>query len=918
MSWNNWPRGRLAPPDFGFERVPTRAFALLRSRPLPRLTVVTAPPGYGKTVLLSTLYRWLCASDERCLWVSLDERERDVRSVLALLRRALGDAGQAANDANALPAAPVADTADMLDPNHALEAIVGDLRRLRGRMILFIDNLDVCVDPMVPAFIERLTFHRVPNVHLVVSSVRNLPIDFVRIKLEVDALLLGIDQLAFNRDETRQLFALSGFAKLDDRTIQDIQAHTEGWPAAVRLAQVLMSEQKQFPSAASERFAATALRNFNGDQKDISRVLTERVLSIIDPARVHFLMEVALVREFSVELAEFITDNPNARDWLDDLLQRNLLIFSVGGSRRWFRLHTLLREYLLQEAKDRLSPTRRTQVLKNAAVWYEDRKDYVSALASALDAPDVARAENLIGRIARHVAADCGQMSLFVEWAEKLLDQGGDLPVQAQGWYVWALCHQMLYEKARLALEILDRRLSEHPAPPSVALETADLSFLRIVLAVSTDALDAAHAEALAWLSNAGHYDPLQVGTVAAVAAMAALDRGDLAESERHLDFAEGAIERSHSMFVRAWIGILRAILELFRARPDLADRILGNVRVRIASEIGESSPVIAIIDSVHARALTDLGKFADARLPIERSMQTTNHHGVPLTAELGLGACVAVAPEREIADAPDASLDEIARRYAPRTIAILSAQRIRRRLHTSAEADATELAGRMLQSGMHTSATGMRERGDWLLVGIELAIAKGVFRQAQETIDAAMRLATTQGRTCDRVSLLLASMDACVRSGKKREAARALSRAIGLAHAGSLVYPFILYQSAVGKVIANTGARDFGLIRPAEIDFLDRLHEICGQPHSDGQSGDVTHAVDSASEAADEVQPLTARETQLLRLVNEGLSNQRLADQLSLSLPTVKWHLRNLYGKLGVRNRSAALAKARAYGLLT
>ena len=64
-------------------------------------------------------------------------------------------------------------------------------------------------------------------------------------------------------------------------------------------------------------------------------------------------------------------------------------------------------------------------------------------------------------------------------------------------------------------------------------------------------------------------------------------------------------------------------------------------------------------------------------------------------------------------------------------------------------------------------------------------------------------------------------------------------------------------------------------------------------------------------------VQPLTARETQLLRLVNEGLSNQTLADQLSLSLPTVKWHLRNLYGKLGVRNRSAALAKARAYGLL-
>ena len=297
--------------------------------------------------------------------------------------------------------------------------------------------------------------------------------------------------------------------------------------------------------------------------------------------------------------------------------------------------------------------------------------------------------------------------------------------------------------------------------------------------------------------------------------------------------------------------------------------------------------------------------------------MQIANHHGVALTAELGLGACVAIRTECELADTSDASLDEIARRYAPRIMTILSAQRTRRRLHCGPEADSAEFAHRILQSGMHTSVTGMRERGDWLLVGIELTIAKGFFKQAHEIIDAAMRLATTQGRTSDRVSLLLASMDTYIRAGRRREATRALSRAIGLAHPGSLIYPFILYQGAVCKVIANTSARDFGLIRPGEIDFLDRLHEIFSQSRKDIDS-DIAHPADLAIESIDEVQPLTARETQLLRLVNEGLSNQTLADQLSLSLPTVKWHLRNLYSKLGVRNRSAALAKARAYGLLT
>ncbi|WP_041743839.1 MalT transcriptional regulator family protein [Paraburkholderia xenovorans] len=633
--------------------------------------------------MLSTIYRWLCSTGERCLWLTLDERERDVRSVFALLRQAMAGSGQMGDEADIQLASAIADPVDMIDPGHAMEVVVSDLRRLPGRTVVFIDNLDVCVDPMIAVFVERLTFHRAPNVHLVVSSVRNLPIDFVRMKLEVDGLMLGTEQLSFDRNETRQLFAMSGLARLDDGIILDIHAHTEGWPAAVRLAQVLFSEQRQFAqSTSSGSFTSTPLRDFNGDQKDISRVLTERVLAIIDPAHVRFLMEIALVREFSADLAEFITGNPSAREWLDDLLQRNLLIFAVGGGRRWFRLHTLLREHLLQESRERILPVRRTEVLKRAARWYTDRKDYVSALGSALEAPDVQQAENLIGRIARHVAADCGQMSILVEWSETLVDLGGHLPVQAQGWYVWALCHLMQYEKAKWALDILDRRISGSPPFPAAAGEVADLSFLRIVLAVSTDALDVAHAQALIWLDNAEHYDPLHVGTIAAVAAMAALDRGDLSEGERHLDFAEGAIERSHSMFVRAWIGILRAILELSRARPDVADRILSNVRVRVAAELGENSSVITIIDSVHARVLTDLGLFSAAYVPMMRSMQTVNHHGVPVTAELGLGACVAMRSGQDLDDASNTSLDEIARRYAPRIMTILSAQRIRRRLH--------------------------------------------------------------------------------------------------------------------------------------------------------------------------------------------------------------------------------------------
>ncbi|MGN5477871.1 hypothetical protein ACTMU2_15785 [Cupriavidus basilensis] len=136
------------------------------------------------------------------------------------------------------------------------------------------------------------------------------------------------------------------------------------------------------------------------------------------------------------------------------------------------------------------------------------RDDHVAALVSALDAPDIDLAQELIGRVAREVAAVRGQMTLLVEWADRLTALGGKLPLQAQGWYVWALCHLMQYERARVALDAFDRRLSETKARGARdSIADSDLAFLKIVLAVSLDTLDIAYAEALTWLKHDPCYD---------------------------------------------------------------------------------------------------------------------------------------------------------------------------------------------------------------------------------------------------------------------------------------------------------------------------------------------------------------------------------------------------------------------------
>ena len=136
---------------------------------------------------------------------------------------------------------------------------------------------------------------------------------------------------------------------------------------------------------------------------------------------------------------------------------------------------------------------------------------------------------------------------------------------------------------------------------------------------------------------------------------------------------------------------------------------------------------------------------------------------------------------------------------------------------------------------------------------------------------------------------------------------------AVVLAVPGKVIQPFKMRHVLVGKLLSGVSTKEFGLTRTSELSFLERLLPDPAV-RADGASGHVPPARDAGS--APTGLP-TSRELQLLALLEEGLSNEQVADRLCLSVPTVKWHLHNLYVKLGVRSRSAALARARTLQLI-
>lgn len=902
-------RGRISPPEFVFTPVATAPLsALLSADHIPKLVTVTAPAGYGKTVFMSGLHKALSDREDRCIWIGLDDRDSDLSSLLYLLRAALKKA----------------DVPYDMEPPHSrenvtnqgtyLDGLLGHLSQLDGNTVLFIDNLGFCTDTQLGMTLERLIMESGPRLRLVFSTSSELPIDIVRAKLEVGAMELKAAQLCFDRRCTAQLLSSAGIPAPSAEELDHIQAQTEGWPAAVRLLQILMA-QVGHDDSADDAARLRELKSFGGDHNDIAQVLTRRVLIGFERDFLEFLTEVALLREFSVDLAAYATGHHKAEAWINTLVRRNILIFPLDRSRRWYRLHTLLREYLLAEGRQRIPAERRCTILKRAAQWHTNQGDDVTAIGIALDAQDFDLAKKLVDRVACTVAGDQGQMTPLVHWVDRLLAAGVEPSVEAHGWYVWALGDNLQYERAQQALDALDRRrggksLSEAPRNDL----SARLEFLRIVLGIYNDRLDTAHADAIAWLDKAQSPDALSTMTIASIAAVAETDRGELATARRHIEIADSAISRSVSGYGLAWETIIHAFIDIAEARPDIADGHFRAMRPRVVELIGTEANAVVIFDFIHARILLDMGK-ADAARPLAmRGLKRAAHHGIVTSVEHGLSACVDLWDGDPSSPFAPAALEKVVSGYPARAHRFLLASCARRLLRLGRVPEAQAFADRArhpLSATNQKTEQRMQMRGDWMLMDVELLIANGSAQEALNAIEKLIKTAQHDGRQRDRIELCLAGVDANMRMGQPKKALRMLSLAILAAAPGCVFGPFKNRLPLIREMLISFKTRDFGFTRTSELQFLEALNIAAGTADTAAQN----QAASQTSQVSD---PPTPRETELLDLLNQGQSNQQIADRLSISVTTVKWHLNNLYSKLGVKNRAAALAIARTRNLLS
>jgi len=898
--------GRSTPPNFLFRAVQTRVLDDLASASRPRVLAIVAPVGYGKTVLMTSLFARLQQQGEHCFWTSLDDRDTTVERVLRLLEDMAYRHGEQLHPTQALFRGD-----ETLD--NRVDTLVEAAATYPGSFTAFIDNLDACGDDALGHVLDRLIFDTPPGARFVLSSTAELPLDLARAKLEGQIRQIGYTELSLNRGEVAELLGPELDAAIGSDGIDAVAQQTEGWPAAVRLAQIVLGNAER---------PKELLARFSGSDEDLAALLNRQVLSGFAPEVRDFLLAIAPLRTFCADLCRYATGSEGAERHLALLLRRNVFVIPVDRNRTWYRLHGLFRQFLRNEAERGYPAARRREVLIRAAEWCERNDDLRDAIDYALAAQAWETASRVLDRSAASLVRDRGDVFQFIAWIEMLHRHRHPPGWEAEYWYVWALVLNRRYDDGRKQIARLAHRLAGARAAATADEEKTKLADLqrrldivKICLDIFTDHLADAHAEAARWLESGGADDPFDVTAARLVESVHLSSSFRFAEAREAVQAAQTSAFQTRSIYAQGWIVSLNALPSILEGNYAQIHPELGTALVSLHAALGEGAGICGTVALLDAHCAVEMGLDDDARQLLALGMRSSKAHGFVDAVACGFDAAL------KLWDGNGATLlaqlRDVAGSYPPRLAFMLSCLIVRRLLRLG-RTDAALIEAARIGLGAEMPASPPkpddvpRTRDLQVATAIDLAVATGRTRSAEPSIADETRRARAEGRIGRLVELALAETAIAAQAGHTAAGNRLLTRAVSLAAPRGIVRPFADQASTIAALVDDTRPSDWGFALAQERRFF---ADICRRlPISDPSLQEKLVALNMESHLLD---PLTRRQIELLGLLDAGLSNQQIADRINVTLTTVKGHLQKLYDKLGVSSRSAAVARARVLKLL-
>ncbi len=870
---------------------PPRPKVVLRHRLIERLneglhhklTLISAPAGFGKTTLIS---EWLAGDERAIAWLSLEAGDNDPTRFLTYLVAALqtiaATLGERALGALQALQPPSSET--------ILTALLNEITAIPANFVLVLDDYHLIDARPVDEALAFLLDHLPPQMHLVIATRADPHLPLARLRVRDQLTELHVADLRFTAAEATEFLNQVMGLNLSAEEIAALETRTEGWIAGLQLASISMQGQPD---------ATSFIKSFTGSHHFVMDYLVEEVLQQQSASMQAFLLRTSILDRLCGPLCDAILHDSSAsgQATLEQIEHTNLFIIPLDNERRWYRYHHLFADLLRQRLHQSTATSTEERaglvatLHGRASVWYEEHGLEIEAFQHAAAANDIERAERLIA--------------------------GEGMPLQFRG-----AMTPVLNWLTSLPTTVLDAR-------PSLWVTYASaLSMIGQNTSVEQK-LQAAEA-ALQDTPDADDKTRNLIGHIAAIRALLAAIQYQV---ETIITQSRRALEYLHPDNLAVRTATIWKLGFAYQIQGDRAaashayteaitiSQASGNTIINLMATIGlgmiqETENQLHLAAQTYRHALQLAGNpqqltACEAHLGLARvcyawnAMDTSQQHvqqSVQLARQLENS-------DRFVACEVFLSRLRLARGDVSGAAAILAqVEQLVRQHHFVSQLP--ELAAAqvllLLQQGKLAAAAQLAQTHKLPLSQARVSLAQGDTSTALAILGTLRQQLEAKGWQDEQLKVLVLEAVAHYAHGTKDKAVQLLDDALALAEPGGFIRLFIDEGIPMAQLLSWTAEHG---IRP---DYTGRL---------------LTAFAAEAQELADRsalpatvqplIEPLSQREREVLQLIAQGRSNHEISEQLFLALSTVKGHNRNIFDKLAVQRRTEAVARARELGLL-
>jgi ATP/maltotriose-dependent transcriptional regulator MalT len=867
-----------------------------------RLTLVSAPAGFGKTTLLS---QWLTEVDgggPAVAWVSLDDRDNDPATFWAYVVTAL----QAAADDGAVGSTALGLLRSPRPPTEAaLISLLNDLQELPGEVVLVLDDYHLVEARDIHDGIAFLLEHLPARVRLVLATRADPPLPLARLRAGGELVEVRSTDLRFTREEAAAYLAGPMGLALAPDDVATLVGRTEGWAAALQLAGLSLQDRED-PGAAVAEFA--------GADRFVVDYLAEEVLARQTPDVRGFLLQTSVLERLTGPLCDAVTGQAGAAARLVALERANLFLVPLDDQRQWYRYHHLfadvLRAHLLEQ-----QPGQIAELHRRASAWFRDHGDPAAAIRHALAGGDHDRAADLI-ELTMPVMRRERREAELARWVREVPDEVVRARPVLGAAFVGALAQVSDFATVDKRLSDIDSALRpdggpwpERPPPGLVVVEedgyrslpaTVEMYRAAVALAAHGD-LDATVTHARAALSLAPADDDLIRAAAGALGGLASWTTGDLAGA--HAAYTESIAGLTRVGFIADVLGCSITLGDIRRTQGRLGDALRTYRQALDLAAAQPGNPLRGTAD-MHvgiAEILVERGELAAAAEQLTLVERLGQHNGLPQNPYRSRLVLARLREAEGDLDAALELLDEADRvydgDYSPNVRPVPAVRaRLRVRRHELAHA---EDWARERQLSTVDELTYLREYEHVTLVRLLLAGRRRAdLDGVVDLLDRLLAAAEEGGRGGTVIEVLLLQALAAQARGAGSDALGPLRRTVTLAEPEGYVRLFADEGPPMAALLRSLG-------RDGHAPYVRRLLAA------------TTTRPDRSPSAQPLVEPLSDRELDVLRLLATELDGPDIARQLAVSLNTLRTHTKRIYAKLGVTSRRAAVQRGQALQLL-